>query len=264
MGGFMQYSQRLGEAGRNDRRSMRGAFRPGLLPTLVILGLLPVLLWLGTWQLQRADEKRALLASYEARRGAEPVSPGQLEGLRDPAYVRVRLHGRFDERHTLLLDNRLRNGQAGVEVLQPFYDQASGLWLLVNRGWVAWTDRRSPPALETPDRVLLLDALTYLPPPGGLHLADAPAGGWPRLVTQLDIPALWQAFGRAGLPWEIRLEPGDASFDTDWPLVSMPPERHTGYAVQWFALATALLALYLYLGVRRAREKNHESRDSDA
>ena len=238
MGGFMQYSQRLGEAGRNDRRSMRGAFRPGLLPTLVVLGLLPVLLWLGTWQLQRADEKRALLASYEARRGAEPVSPGQLEGLRDPAYVRVRLHGRFDERHTLLLDNRLRNGQAGVEVLQPFYDQASG--------------------------VLLLDAWTYLPPPGGLHLADAPAGGWPRLVTQLDIPALWQAFGRAGLPWEIRLEPGDASFDTDWPLVSMPPERHTGYAVQWFALATALLALYLYLGVRRAREKNHESRDSDA
>ena len=61
--GFMQYSQRLGEAGRNDRRSMRGAFRPGLLPTLVVLGLLPVLLWLGTWQLQRADEKRALLAS---------------------------------------------------------------------------------------------------------------------------------------------------------------------------------------------------------
>ena len=35
---------------------MRGAFRPGLLPTLVVLGLLPVLLWLGTWQLQRADE----------------------------------------------------------------------------------------------------------------------------------------------------------------------------------------------------------------
>lgn len=126
----MQYSQRLGEAGRNDRRSMRGAFRPGLLPTLVVLGLLPVLLWLGTWQLQRADEKRALLASYEARRGAEPVSPGQLEGLRDPAYVRVRLHGRFDQRHTLLLDNRLRNGQAGVEVLQPFYDQpaAFGCW----------------------------------------------------------------------------------------------------------------------------------------
>lgn len=242
---------------------MRGAFRPGLLPTLVVLGLLPVLLWLGTWQLQRADEKRALLASYEARRGAEPVSPGQLEGLRDPAYVRVRLHGRFDERHTLLLDNRLRNGQAGVECCNPSTTRpaASGCWSTA-AGSHGLTDAAA--GAGNPDRVLLLDALTYLPPPGGLHLADAPAGGWPRLVTQLDIPALWQAFGRAGLPWEIRLEPGDASFDTDWPLVSMPPERHTGYAVQWFALATALLALYLYLGVRRAREKNHESRDSDA
>jgi cytochrome oxidase assembly protein ShyY1 len=35
----------------------------------------------------------------------------------------------------------------------------------------------------------------------------------------------------------------------------MAPERHTGYAVQWFAMATALFALYLYLGIRRAREK---------
>ncbi|EQL44791.1 hypothetical protein M770_00605 [Pseudomonas aeruginosa VRFPA03] len=76
MGGFMQYSQRLGEAGRNDRRSMRGAFRPGLLPTLVVLGLLPVLLWLGTWQLQRADEKRALAA------GARFAAEGRLTDRR--------------------------------------------------------------------------------------------------------------------------------------------------------------------------------------
>ncbi|EVT88861.1 hypothetical protein Z046_30065 [Pseudomonas aeruginosa VRFPA09] len=75
MGGFMQYSQRLGEAGRNDRRSMRGAFRPGLLPTLVVLGLLPVLLWLGTWQLQRADEKRALLASWPPAASCRRPSP---------------------------------------------------------------------------------------------------------------------------------------------------------------------------------------------
>ena len=37
------------------------AFRPGLLPTLVVLALLALLLALGGWQLQRADEKSALL-----------------------------------------------------------------------------------------------------------------------------------------------------------------------------------------------------------
>mgnify|MGYP006193061311 CR=1 FL=1 len=57
MGGFMQYSQRLGEAGRNDRRSMRGAFRPGLLPTLALStasAVVLLLLWrrlsLNTWR----------------------------------------------------------------------------------------------------------------------------------------------------------------------------------------------------------------------
>ncbi|MFO6367252.1 SURF1 family protein, partial [Pseudomonas aeruginosa] len=71
MGGFMQYSQRLGEAGRNDRRSMRGAFRPGLLPTLVVLGLLPVLLWLGTWQLQRRQAVPGAVHEREAVFGRE-------------------------------------------------------------------------------------------------------------------------------------------------------------------------------------------------
>ena len=42
----------------------------------------------------------------------------------------------------------------------------------------------------------------------------------------------------------------------------MSPDKHTGYAVQWFALAAALVGLYLYLGIhtsrQSAREKSHE------
>ena len=34
----------------------------------------------------------------------------------------------------------------------------------------------------------------------------------------------------------------------------MGPERHQGYALQWFALAATLLGLYLWFGVRQARE----------
>ncbi|WP_369009231.1 SURF1 family cytochrome oxidase biogenesis protein [Actinomadura sp. BRA 177] len=37
----------------------------------------------------------------------------------------------------------MRDGKAGVELLQPFHDQASGLWLLLNRGWLPWRD--APP-----------------------------------------------------------------------------------------------------------------------
>jgi cytochrome oxidase assembly protein ShyY1 len=48
----------------------------------------------------------------------------------------------------------MRDGKAGVELLQPFHDQASGQWLLVNRGWLPWPDRRVPVQFVTPDQAL--------------------------------------------------------------------------------------------------------------
>lgn len=127
-------------------------FRPGWIPTLVVLALLPGLIALGCWQLGRAEEKRALLASYAQRSADAPMSTSLLQQSDDSAFRRVHLYGRFDAEHSLLLDNRMRDGQAGVELLQPFHDQPSGLWLLVNRGWLAWPDRRVPVHFDTPAR----------------------------------------------------------------------------------------------------------------
>src|SRR5690606_28328804 len=97
--------------------------------------LLPTLVWLGFWQLSRADEKHQLLSTFEARREAAPVDVAALETFADPAYRRVHIEGMFDAGHSLLLDSRTRNGQVGIELLQPFHDQASDRWVLVNRGW---------------------------------------------------------------------------------------------------------------------------------
>ncbi|WP_324727290.1 SURF1 family cytochrome oxidase biogenesis protein, partial [Pseudomonas chlororaphis] len=68
-------------------------FRPGVLPTLVVLALLPVLVTLGFWQLGRGEQKRELLASYAERRVAEPLSVDELQAAPDPAFRRVRVHG---------------------------------------------------------------------------------------------------------------------------------------------------------------------------
>lgn len=235
------------------------AFRPGVLPSLLVLALLPALVWLGFWQLSRAEEKRALIAVHEARLAAAPVGLGALEREPDLAYVRVRLRGHFDERHSLLLDNRIRNGQAGVEVLQPFYDQASGLWVLLNRGWLPWPDRRVTPTFDTPDTPLELTASVYVPLGGGLQLRpERTATQWPHLITDVRPTALWQQLGRGGLAYELRVEPGPASFQANWPVVAMSPDKHLGYAVQWFALAAALVGLFIYFGLHNARETRHE------
>ena len=235
------------------------AFRPGLLPSILVLALLPGLISLGLWQLNRAEEKRQLLDAHQARQQASPISLDTLEQQAEPAYRRVRLQGYFEPRHSLLLDNRLRDGQVGVELLQPFYDQPSGLWVLLNRGWLAWPDRRQAPQFSTPDTPLQLTAWVYRPLGEAFQLAGGSADkGWPRLITEVQVGELWQELGRGGLPYELRLEPGPASLRLDWPVVAMSPDKHLGYAVQWFAMALALLILFIYFGLHNARETRHE------
>ena len=235
-------------------------FRPGIAPTLVVLVLLPLMVFLGFWQLSRGQEKQALLQSYAERRAAQPLSVAQLAAVADPAFRRVQLRGEFDAGHSVLLDNRMRDGKAGVELLQPFHDQASGQWLLLNRGWLPWPDRRTPPAFTTPDQPLNINAWVYVAPGETFQLhADPAAAQWPRLLTALHPQALWAELERSGFAFELRAEAGPATYETQWPVVAMGPEKHVGDAVQWFAMALALLGLYLYLGWHNAREKHHGS-----
>jgi cytochrome oxidase assembly protein ShyY1 len=227
-------------------------FRPGIAPTLVVLALLPLLIWLGFWQLGRAEEKRLMLANYAERRAAPPMSAEMLPATADPAYRRVQLRGSFDPGHSLLLDNSVRDGKPGVELIQPFHDQASGLWLMVNRGWLPWPDRRTPPAFDTPGSALNLDAWVYVSSGATFQLhPDAQTSSWPKLLTAIDPAMVWPQLGHEGFAHELRLEAGAAAYRVDWPVVAMGPEKHQGYAVQWFAMATALFGLYLYLGFNR-------------
>ena len=253
----IQYSQRSTDLCGNAMKP----FRPGIAPTLVVLVLLPLLVFLGFWQLSRGHEKQALLDTYAERRAAEPMSSTQLQATEDPAFRRVHLRGQFDAEHSVLLDNRFRDGKVGVELLQPFHDQASGEWLLLNRGWLPWPDRRAPPVFTTPEQLLNLDAWVYVASGETFQLHADPAGAqWPRLLTALHPEALWAELGRSGFVYEVRAEAGPATYETSWPVVAMGPEKHLGYAVQWFAMAVALFGLYLYLGWHNTKkEKRHGS-----
>ena len=235
-------------------------FRPGIVPTLVVALLLPLLVSLGFWQLSRGAEKSALLQTYAERRAAEPMLSIELQHTTDPAFRRVHLYGQFDAEHSLLLDNSQRNGKVGVELLQPFHDQASGLWLLVNRGWLAWPERRTPPQFKTPAEAVSLDVWVYVSPGATFQLhADPTTLTWPKLVTAVEPDKLWAALNREGFAYELRAETGPVTYQAEWPVVATGPEKHVAYAVQWFAMAIALFGLYLYLGWHNAKEKHHGS-----
>ena len=106
-----------------------------LLRTLL---LLPVVLGLGFWQLERAAEKRRYEAAYLARLADLPV-PVSTEV---EAFQRVRLTGEFDPKRYFLLDNQIRQGKVGFAVLAVFVTTDGRQWLL-NRGFVAGHQGRS-------------------------------------------------------------------------------------------------------------------------
>jgi cytochrome oxidase assembly protein ShyY1 len=70
----------------------------------------------------------------------------------------------------------------------------------------------------------------------------------------LDIAELGAALGQALYPYALVLDEGQPGlFQRDWqPGVTMTPEKHLGYAVQWFGLAVALLIIYVGVNTRRA------------
>jgi cytochrome oxidase assembly protein ShyY1 len=223
--------------------------------TLLTLLLLPALCSLGLWQLQRADEKRELAAAYEARQQGEsrPLESLTLAGAPESlAYQRVTLRGRYVPGQYLLQDNRVQAGRFGYEVIALFA-LGNGGYALVNRGWVEGDpSRRSLPQVPAVDGELTLRGELYVPPDAPYLLAEQPLplDGWPQVIQALQMDRLarplGEKLGAAVFPYSVRLAAGQpGALRIDWPVINVSPQKHAAYAAQWFAMAFALLLLFV-------------------
>lgn len=232
---------------------LRLTLRP--LPSLAVALLLPLLIGLGLWQLDRAAQKEAILERYEANRTDLPIASVPVgadpQGLR---YRRIALNGVWETNRHLLLDNRTHRGMAGFH-LWSVLRLADGRGVLVNRGWLPLgLSRAELPEIPARDGAVTVAGMLDLPPPSGLVLGpDGPAAqGWPRIVQRIDLAGLAQELGFPLAPLVILEAPGvEPGLIQEWRPVTMGPERHRGYAVQWFALATALVVLFMAVSVHR-------------
>jgi len=218
---------------------------------------LPLLIFLGVWQLDRAGEKQDRLEQWETRNGNLDW-PAQFEAGLDSGQP-VTVSGKYEEA-TWLLDNRTRDGAAGYEVLTLFRPD-KGKPLVVNRGWVLAPRRRNElPAVTTPTaKVVLSGRLSEHPEPPVLMENASEKTDWPRRVQALkqhDIEAL----GVDGAPLVLRLDgpeqPG--AYRADWAPDYMGPQTHYGYATQWFALAVALVILTAVASYRKTGNDNDD------
>ena len=230
-------------------------FNPSAVSTVLVLILLPTFTGLGLWQLQRADSKAAQFDSFRAQ--AEAPILTSLSGLDVPRYARVRLTGTFMSSRQFLLDNMTHAGRSGYQVLTPFLPDNEERWLLVNRGWVpAPATRDALPDVELAARKgMVTGQLDLLPRPGLDLKEDSSAqGDWPRVVFFPAVGELATQLKRPLYDYQLLLDPDQPDgFLRQWGPRSMAPEKHLGYAVQWFAFAVVLVVLYVTLNLRRAR-----------
>lgn len=219
---------------------------------------------LGVWQLTRLGERRAYNATVSARLAEPPVSVGSALPTDTGAlhHRRVRVTGRFDYGHELLLVNRSREGSPGVNILTPVRVAGMDTLVLVNRGWVY-----SPNGTE-------VDLARWREPD------SIDASGWVEIPTRqrgvarlssvrgafrwLDPVVASREVGAPVTPFYVVLDPppGDPPQDRPvrLPRPALDEGPHQSYAIQWFSFA--VVALVGAVVFARAQRRNGPGADA--
>jgi cytochrome oxidase assembly protein ShyY1 len=225
----------------------RTSFFRGVVRIVFLLGL-GLLIKLGFWQLSRMAEKKAIEREWTAGQQAAPVplltflsaktTPKPYQAVLMPPLVFLQ--------YVFLLDNQRQKNQAGYRVFhlaaadKPSQDAAV---FLIESDWVPYaSDESVSPSyskhplpktgyIRFPSRGLQLSAQAYQNPIK-----------WPLVLQWIDTVAIGRLIDREVSPFWIQ-------FDKPR-LFSLSPEKHLGYAIQWFLFAGLWAGYGIFLTCR--------------
>lgn len=233
--------------------------------TIVAVAATILFVRLGFWQLDRLGQKRAASAVRNSRQAETPLSAAQLierlgpargAAAADLAWRRVRLSGRWDFRHEVLIRGHSYESTPGVFVVTPLVLDSGGAELPVLRGWLPSPDAMTPVAISTEDE--------------GLRAADGRIGVLLRSSDGAGPPVISAGEGETRRPTlaAIDVDAIEAAADDSLELLPMfahllpeaePSEDlrrgepvaiplpdpgngpHLSYAIQWFSFALITL-----------------------
>jgi surfeit locus 1 family protein len=218
------------------------------IATLVTFVCVVIMFALGNWQLQRAEQKTERLLAIEmaaktAQVDLQQVLRGNIDEMLD---MPVNFEGTANAERYFLLDNKIHNGRVGYQVLVPM--QTYSGTVIVNYGWVAATNSRDIlPKIKIDTEKAHFAGVISLPLNNAMIQETALVDGdWPKVLQQTDLKVIQQHYNQDVLPFVVLLNTqGNSTFVRDWQPVVMAPEKHLAYAVQWFLLAFAALAIFV-------------------
>lgn len=229
-------------------------FTPRLWSTVLALIVIVIMVQLGNWQLSRAREKEARQEKLDTLSHQPAVSlPPDLVKLEDFQYRKTEVQGMYLPEYTVYLDNKIYRGVAGYHIITPLKIGSGPMCVLVNRGWVAADhDRSRLPDITTPSEPVLVSGVATAATQKTLELSKEMVSG--RVWENLDLERYRNATGLQLQPVMILQQDNvKDGLVRDWARPDLGIGKNLGYAFQWFAMALAVLIIYLVLSVKRER-----------
>ena len=220
------------------------------IPASLIIATLVLLISLGFWQLDRADEKRAIEDQIASANSGDVELIDSAEFLKDKEYYHVRLQGSYIGDKQFIYDNQIVDQISGYYVLTPFILKGGSKAVLINRGFISWNGRRDKLANVDIGEKLTEVKVQISKPVKRMELkVSETTGDFPILIQALDLDEM-SAIASLDLGSVVGLlsPESENGFVRQWEPYTGSIERHIGYAIQWFLMALVLA----FIGIRLA------------
>lgn len=206
----------------------------------------PITISLGFWQLDRAQEKKEIIANYDKLLTSEPINLNTKSIYKN--WQPVTTMGRFKD--TLIFeDNAILSGRAGFKIYHLF-ENGDGSYMFVHRGFIERNMiKNNLPLIDTPKGKQSLKGSVLIKQDNSfvqdIEESDA------RIIQEFNIERLINKFpilkDRYLHPFLFNLDIRDKNkFLAIEKPVNMAASKHIGYAIQWFGLCIALIILTIY------------------
>lgn len=203
-----------------------------------------ILLWLGTWQVQRLAWKEGVLAEINARISDAPIAIPANPDPEADKYLPVAAKGRITNEEIHVLASSKTTG-AIYRVIAVF--ETEDRRLLVDRGWIKPDQKNAPRAAFETEII------------GNLHWPDEIDSYTPEadiddnIWFARDVSAMAAELGTEPVLLVLRENTKNNTDATPMPVTTSGiPNDHLQYAVTWYGLALVWVIMTVYY-LRRMR-----------
>ena len=227
-----------------------------LIPSILIVTTIAFLTSLGFWQLDRANEKRAIDASIQkANTGIVELITDE-NRLLEKEYYQVRLKGQYQSNKQFIYDNQIVDQVSGYYVLTPFKLEGQPSTIIINRGFIPWNGDREKLADVSIEKTKSEIKVQISKPIKRIELKSSEIGNnFPVLIQAVDLVKMSEL---AGIDFSSMVGLLDASMDDGfvrkWEPYTGSIEKHIGYAVQWFLMAIVLGIIGIRIAIKQRKK----------